>query len=253
MTIRPVPFALLAAFCLVDAAYGQLFSYERESPRPTQSLTAVIAPIDFNYDGDETPTERFDFADLAWGVQYTRPSLHVAVLYGTHVPDGHPDDDRLRLIDASLSTWGEIGLSGTRSGGVNRLFIPIVLHSNHRRVALASEAETSVDAFSITVIGIGTGLGFNGQFGSAQLEVRATPIIGLATRSFGDASGSSTQFDGDVMLHLGPFVGRMGLSIGYAYRSQRWNVGSSDLLQDASDDFFDYAGSQHLLRAGISF
>lgn len=247
---------ILLALLLVsvsDVASAQLFSYDREAPRPTQTLSFVTSAIDFNYDGGGDPTDRFDFDGLAYGVQYTRPSLNVSVLIGSHLPDRAPEDEKLQLIDASLYTWGEIGLTRDLSGGLNRVFVPILLHSSHRRVAVEEEADTAVDAFSVTVLGIGTGIGFNGQFGFVQIEARATPIIGIATRSFGDATGSSTQFDGDLMLHFGPVVGRFGLSVGYAFRSQRWNVGSSDLLEDESEDLFDYAGSQHLFRAGISW
>lgn len=238
---------------LPGSAFAQLFSYDRESPRPTQAVSFLTSVIDFNYDGAGDPEDRFDFADLAHGLQYTRPNLHVSFLIGGHLPEGATDDEKLQLIDAALYTWGEIGLTRPLSGGLNRVFVPILLHSSHRRVAVEDEAETAVDAFSVTVLGIGTGLGFNGQIGKVQIEARATPLIGIATRSFGDATGSATQFDGDLMLHFGPLVGRLGLSVGYGFRSQRWNVGESDLLQDATDDLFDYAGAQHSFRAGLSW
>lgn len=233
--------------------YAQLFSYDREAPRPTQSLVAVLAPIDFNYRGDGEPSDRFDFDDLAYGAQYARPGLNVTVLIGRHRPAGASSDETLQLIDAAFFTWGEIGLTSKLSEGENRLFVPVVLHSSHRRVAVDGEAQSAIDAFSVTVLGLGTGLGVSGQTGKVQLVARATPVIGFATRSFGDAAGSSTLFDGDVLVHFGPLVGRVGLSVGYGYRSQRWNVGSSDLIQDVENDFFDYAGAQHVLRAGLSW
>jgi hypothetical protein len=234
-------------------ARAQLFSYDREAPRPTQAVAFAYVPVDFNYTGGGEPVDRFDFDDVVYGLQYTRPGLQIAVLLGNHRPAGATAEEDLQLIDASLFTWGEIGLTRELSGGANRIFIPIALHSGHRRVAVEDEAETAIDAFSVTVIGIGSGLGLNLERGKVQVVARAIPAIGIATRSFGDATGSSTLFDGDLSLHVGPIVGRFGLHFGYAYRSQRWNVGSSELLEDVAEDYFDYAGSHHLVRAGISF
>lgn len=246
--------ALLAAFLgFAPVAHAQLFSYDREAPRPTQSLNALVAPVDFNFSGGGAPVDRFDYDDVVYGLLYTRPGLHVSVLFGRHLPEDAPEEERLQLIDAAFFTWAEIGLSRSVSGGENRVFIPVVLHSSHRRVAIADEADTAIDAFSVTMLGIGTGIGANAQYGKVQIVARATPIIGIASRSFGDATGSSTLFDADLMMHFGPLVGRFGLSVGYGFRSQRWNVGSSDLLQDVDEDVFDYAGSLHSLRAGISF
>ncbi|HEX7071868.1 MAG TPA: hypothetical protein VF190_13730 [Rhodothermales bacterium] len=252
MSLRLV-LLLASATLFAGPARAQLFSYDREAPRPTQAVAFIYVPVDFNYTGGGEPIDRFDFDDVAYGLQYTRPGLQIAVMLGNHRPPGATADEDLQLIDASLFTWGEIGLTRELSGGANRIFIPIALHSGHRRVAVEDEAETAIDAFSVTVIGIGTGVGFNLEHGMMQVVARATPAIGIATRSFGDATGSSTLFDGDVSLHIGPLIGRFGLHFGYAYRSQRWNVGSSDLLEDVAEDYFDYSGSTHLVRAGISF
>lgn len=250
MTYRILLIAATAIASLPVPATAQLFSYEREGPRPTQSLSFLTAAIGFSFDGESDPETRFDFDARAYGAAYTRPSFSAWLLLGADEPVG---TDRLRLIDASISTWAEIGLSPSPSQHRNRAFIPVMLHSNHRRVAGADAGNSAVDAFSVTVLGIGTGFGFNGHLGRLQIETRATPVIGFATRSFGDATGSSILFDGDLLLHFGPLLGRVGLSAGYGFRTQRWNVGGSDLLQDEEDDLFDYRGSMHLFRAGINW
>jgi len=236
-----------------EAASGQYFSYHRDPPRSTQSVTATYAAVDFSHAGELDSELRFDYSGPAYGAQYSRPNLQVAILFGNQAPVGRPEAENLQLIDASLSTWGEIRLTGGHSDNRTRFFIPILVHSNHRRVSGASQPVlSSIDAFSVTVIGIGTGAGFNGTRGKVQLEARATPIIGFATRSFGDATGSSRLFDGDVLLHFGPLAGRIGLTLGYGIRTQAWNVGASNLLEEV-DDLFRYRGHHHAFRVGINW
>ena len=254
MMLRLILILALAWASAPGLLCAQLFSYESESPRPTQAISGTVGYVDFEYAGGGTPSERFDFDDAVYGILYSRPNVQVSVLVGTHEPQNPAfDQDRLQLIDAAFFTWGEIGLSRKLSGGTSRLFIPILLHSNHRRVAKEDEATTAVDAFSVTVLGIGTGLGAIGQLEKLQVEARATPVIGIATRSFGDATGSSWLFDGDLLVHVGPLLGRFGFSVGYGFRIQSWNVGTSDLIQDVEEDFFDYSGLQHTARLGLNW
>lgn len=244
--------AVLLVLC-GDPARAQGFSYERETPRATQSLNVVLAPVRFVYAGDENPAERFDFNDVVLGVAYTRPSVQLALAYGTDITAGDDAQNRMKLIDASFHTWGDVGLSWPFSSGRSKVFVPVVLHSGYRRVAKSEAAASAIDAFSVTALGIGAGIGLDAQLAKLHLEARATPLIAIASRSFGDATGSSTMFDGDLMLHLGPLVGRFGLSFGYGFRAQRWKVGASNLLRDADDDLLHYTGTQHVFRTGLSW
>ena len=87
------------------------------------------------------------------------------------------------------------------------------------------------------------------RFLVAEIERAVRPDIGLDTLQ----EAESMAERGVDLLDRAALIGRFGLHFGYAYRSQRWNVGSSDLLEDVAEDYFDYSGSTHLVRAGISF
>lgn len=204
----------------------------------------------------------FEFDGPLYGATYTRPNFHVAFAYGSDErtssdPDCEPapcgpTTVDLRMLDASITTWGEIRLTGVPGKG--RLFVPIALHTGYRRVAPQGLEDSLVDAFNITVLGIGTGFGGVAELGAGlRLEARATPIIGLALRAFGESAGSSLLFDGHVQAHAPGLAGRFGLSAGYGYRAQKWNVSASQLFPTTLDDLFDYSGHSHAATIGVSW
>ena len=88
---------------------------------------------------------------------------------------------------------------------------------------------------------------------AAFFEARANPSIGIATSSLTDAFGLAYLIDADAQLHWANLFGRLGLSLGYTFRYQVWNVNASDLFPDATDDLFDYKGLLHLFRVGLNF
>lgn len=250
---RPTVLAacLLAAALLgpTHAATAQMFSFRGDRTRAAQAVSVGFYLIDFAFDGDEEPLFSFDFNDSAYGLVYSRPNLVVTFALGDQQADG--DQESLRLLDLSLTTWGEMLLAG-QGDGQTRLFVPIVLFSNYRRVAPRGRNAEGLEAFNVTVLGLGVGLGLSRAFGEAALfEARAHPVFGLASSSFVDALGTARLLDADALLHLRRLFGRIGLSLGYGFRLQAWNVNASDLFPDVTDDLFDYKGSQHLFRVGL--
>jgi hypothetical protein len=244
--IRAAACILMLASTQVSDAAAQMFSFDRERPRPVQSLSFGYTIVHFDFNGSGIPNPSFEFEGPIYGAVYTRPNMVATLGYGAD------DSDRdLRLLDASITTWGEFRLADSRRG---RLYIPIELHTNYRRVAPEGEEDSLVDAFNITVLGLGTGLGYHLYIGDALvLDLRAMPIIGLALRAFGDSAGSSRLFDASAHLHRPRVAGRFGLSAGYGFRVQVWNVGASSLVPQGGDEIFDYAGRHHLLMLGISW
>jgi len=236
---------------------AQLFSFEVEQPRPVQSLAAGYFLIDFTYDGDDLPAFTFNVDEPAYGLVYTRPQFLVTAGIGGQEAGQQPGDVvaadtvDLRLVDLSLTTWAEVQVLPEMTGST-RLIVPIVLHSNYRRVAPRGD-DTLLEAFNVTVLGLGTGLGLSRELGRGLFDARVHPIIGLATTSLGDALGSARLLDAHVQLFSPPLAGRFGLSLGYTFRTQVWNVDASDLLEEFTGDLFDYRGQMHLLRAGLSW
>ena len=244
--LRAAAFAFALSFLAASDAAGQMFSYGINRPHAVQSVSFSYTLVDFSYAGSGTPEPSFEFEAPVYGVVYTRPNVMVSVGYGA---DDTARD--LRLLDASIFTWGEFRLAESSRG---RLYLPIVLHTNYRRVAPRGEEDSLVDAFNITAIGLGSGLGYHHRVGDAlQLHLRAFPVIALALRAFGDSAGSSRLIDGGIQLHAPGLIGKFGLTAGYGFRAQAWNIGESSLVPQSSNDLFDYTGSQQVLLVGINW
>lgn len=219
-----------------------------------QSLSVGYYLIDFEFNGDERPLFVFDFDQPAYGLVYSRPHFLFTFALGDQraerqISSGH---EALRLLDVSFTTWGELSLAG-RSAGQSRVYIPIALFSNYRRVSPQGSA-SSLEAFNVTVLGLGAGLALESVLGkTAVFEARAYPILGFATSSFTNAIGSAYLIDADAQLHLAQLFRAVGLSLGYSFRYQVWNVNASNFFPDAADALFDYKGRHHLFRMGVNW
>lgn len=260
-----VAFLLAAMLLPVRGAGAQMFSYNPDRPRAVQSLSFTYTLVDFRFAGEGTPNPSFAFDAPLYGATYTRPNFHVTLGYGSdRRTQSAPDCEfavcvepplqvvDLRMLDASVTTWGEIRITGTP--GKSRFFVPIALHTGYRRVAPEGLEDSIVDAFNITVLGIGTGIGGSVELGGGlRLEGRLTPIIGLALRAFGESAGSSRLVDGHLQLHAPRLIDRFGLSAGYGVRAQIWNVSASSLFPDTHDDLFDYSGASHAASVGVNW
>ena len=246
-----------APVLMPSVATAQLFSFDVERPRPVQALSAGYFLVDFTYDGDGMPAVTYNYGEPAYGLVYTRPSFVLTAGIGRQEAGAQPggvvaaDTVDLRFLDLSLSTWAEIQVAPEWTGRT-RVLLPIVLHSNYRRVSPRGD-DSLLESFNVTVLGIGSGLGIDRQVGGGVIEAYAHPIIGLATTSLGDALGSARLLRASVQVHSPPLFGRFGVSLGYTFRTQVWNVDASDLLEEFTGDLFDYRGQMHLLRAGINW
>ena len=257
--LRLFPCAALVA-ALVGLAprtsQAQRFSYGADRARTVQSLSLGYTQVNFEYGGDaENPPVSFGFDNPIYGAVFTRPNLIASVAIGTDQQVGAEGIERdRRLLEAALFTWGEFYPLPELAGERYRLYVPILLHSGFRRVRDRGPAEDLDSDFSVTALGLGTGLGAGGRLGErVLLEARATPIFGLATREFDGSVGTTRLFDADVQAHLGPLFGRIGLSFGYGFRAQAWNLRGSEFLAEVVADLYDYHGSQHTFRIGVNF
>jgi hypothetical protein len=215
---------------------------------PTQAVSAGFFLIDFTFAGDVRPDPVFDFTEPAFGLTYARPNFFATFAFGNQ--SGAAGEDDLRLLDFSMLVWGEVEPFRFEKESRARFFVPIALHSGYRRVSRQGARDNLLDAFEVSVLGLGGGAGFEVRGKGVRVEGRALPVIGLAFRSFGNSTGLSTFFDADLQVHLGPFADAFGLTLGYGFRLQRWNPGGSGLV---SGDFFDYSGSQQLFRVGVNW
>jgi hypothetical protein len=243
---------LLASGLLLAAVVSaQPFSGDGAAGPTVQVLSASYYLIDFAYDGEERPPETYDYAAPAFGLTYARPNLLATLAFGNQ--EAGAGVDGRQLLDVAFTTWGGFSPFAALAAGPTRLYVPVLLHSNYRRVS-PEGSESILDDFSVALIGLGTGLGLAQRLGAeALVEARVNPIIGLASSSLADAFGHSRLLDVDAQLHLGALFGGAGLSAGYTFRLQHWNVNASDLLPDVTAGLLDYRGRLHLFRVGVNW
>lgn len=245
--------AFLLSLLLVPSALAQFGGRDIAG----QALLGTWSPIDFSYEGgDEDPFLRYDFSNPAYGVTYLRPNFEAHLVFGRQtVADGTGGTLERDLTDAAIETWASLPFLPEFGGEALRLTLPILLHSDYRRVGNSESGndENPADDFNFTTIGLGFGLGVENYFSDrALLEARVIPALGLALRSFGDATGRSALLTAAVTLHTAPFAGRFGLSLGYSFRWQDWNVNASSVFRN-NRDIFDYRSTQHLVRIGLNW
>lgn len=246
--------ALVLAMLLVCTAPAdaQMFSYaSNDRGRAVRSLAVGLQTVDFRFAGSEEPVESFDFQAPAYGITFSQPNLQVSVAIGSQSADPSENLRRLELLDADAFFWGRF-LSWNGEG--QSAFLPIIVHTGYRRVDEDRGSTPSLDAFNISSLGIGTGVGYRGRFSEAfRVEARATPIYGLAIRDLEGSAGTTSQIDADLQAHLPGLFGRVGLTFGYNFRIQNWNVDASELFPEISDELLDYENTQHLVRVGINW
>lgn len=249
--VRPAVTGLIVLLCTVTAN-GQMFSYGGLERRSTQSLSATAYKIDFTYDGAPADggLNRLDLDGWAYGLTFDRRNFSAAIVFGSARSPFETVSGNLHLVDASLSGWGEIVRTGGSTAGVG---LPIVIHSGFRNVD-GDFTSNQAEAFSYTMLGLGTGLTFEAEPSpSVNIQAHAWPVIGMVFRSFEGFAGSSTLIDSDVQVHLMNLFGRYGISVGYGYRWQKWNTNDVVLTTNVERDVFDYKSKQHMLRLGLNW
>ncbi len=213
-----------------------------------QTVEATVSLIDFSFDGSDSEEPAFDFNEPAYGLAYARPGFLARFARGTQ----GGGDESLTLTDFLITASGAWRpWSRSRGSGIQPT-IPLGVHSGYRRVS-RDEDRGTFDAFEFTTLALGAGLGAEAQGARAQWRVRVIPMIGIAQRSLGSDTGSSTMLDANTRLTLGPLNDQFGISFGYGFRWQAWDVDASDFNEAATNDTFDYTGTMHTFRIGILF
>lgn len=238
--------ALLLLALLPVAAQAQI-SYGG-GPEAYQSVTPAYIGVDFTFDGGELPESSFEFVEPVWGVVYTRPGFAFSAARGRQKAS---DADDLTLTDVLLLGYGAFTPFRSESRSFE-LLLPVGLSSGYRKVSRDSD-DSVIQAFEFTTLSIGAGLGFGHRTEKTNLLVRAMPFYGLATRSIGNENGSTTTFDADVELGIGPLTDRFGVTLGYGFRWQKWNLKASAFFEGISNETFDYSGTMHTFRVGLLF
>lgn len=238
-----------ASLSVVPEAHAQLFSYGRVAQQRVGVLSIVWQTVDFQPDTNVSTEGAPAFTGPTYGIMYARGNVTATVTYG---PESATDDRSARLLDVAIATWSNLFTIGASEA--SRLYLPLTLQSNYRRVAPAGQANSPFSSFQVTVIGLGVGLGGSTERGkNVRFEVRAAPALGIALRSFGGSAGMAWLVDAGVRMDIREVFGRLGLSVGYGYRTQSWRVGEANLILEPSQTRLDYLGSHHMVALGLNW
>ncbi len=233
----------------VPEVRAQLFSYGRVAQPRAGAIALVWQTVDFQPEGSVPDEGVPAFTGPAYGILYLRGNLSASIAYG---PENMDADGNARLLDFTIETWNRLFTIG--SSETARLYIPLTLQSNYRRVAPAGGADAPFSSFQVTTLGLGAGLGGSAERGQKVLfEARAAPALGVALRSFGGSAGIAWLVDAGARLHVREVFGRMGLSAGYGFRVQTWRAGNANLLLEPDGVRLDHRGSRHMVALGLSW
>lgn len=241
----------LFLFSVTNSLNAQPFFFGNENPRNSTAVMLGYSIVDFQFDGDNAPIRPLNFDAPVFSITYSRANLYAAFSFGSqNAPDTTTND--LSFIDFSGSLWGEVFFSEEATKAAHRVFVPIALYTNYRKVA--PKGIEVLEEFNITTLGLGLGLGYYGRFSEeAVLEVRSTPVFGLAVRSFGDSAGTARLLDNDIQLHLASVFDKIGISIGYHFRVMIWDVKTSSIFGGITQDLFNYRENNQTISIGLNW
>jgi len=234
--------ALVASSAQAQISYGG-------GDNPATSAGIQLAQVDFSFDREGAPDASFSFVDPTYGIFYSRKGFSASVARGT---SSLADGGDLVLLDATVSGWTGIRpFQNTNEGSID-LFFPVGLSSDYRKVKKKG-GEVDADIFEVTVVAIGAGIGATTGIRGSDVSIRALPYFGLASRSFGNDTGTSAIFSTDVEWASGTINDRFGIYLSYGYRWQQWNLNSSIVLGETTGGDLTYRGSYHAVQLGITF
>lgn len=246
----------LAALVLLPcAAVSQPFYFGNENPRESTAILATYSAVDFSFDGNTAPETVLNFSAPTYGLAFSRGNVYASFAWGQdQIMDSLQTD--LSLLDFSLYAWAEVFFSEKARTADHRIFAPIMLFTNYRKVT--PDNGGFLQEFNVTTLGLGLGLGYYGALGeNVLIELRSTPALGYAAQSFGESSGIARMIDTDIQVHIGSVLKRFGISIGYAYRIQIWDlkatINPGNILGNLSSDLYDYRDTRHSVSLGVNW
>lgn len=216
---------------------------------PTTTVGISYSMIDFAFVHDDAMDASFSFEDPAYGIFYSRPGFSVTLMRGT---SSIGDDEDLILLDGAIAGWVSIRPFKDLQDKSLDIFFPVGISSDYRKMTKKG-GPTDSDVFEVTVLAIGAGLGITTGIAGSDLLIRAMPSYGIASRSFGNDTGTSAILTADVEWASGLINDRFGVFFSYGYRWQKWTLSASIVpgAGDAGD--FKYEGSHHSFQVGITF
>ncbi|MCY3488473.1 MAG: hypothetical protein OXH34_08535 [Bacteroidetes bacterium] len=201
-----------------------------------------IGMIDHAYVGSEITGGNYDYQGVGVGLSYIGNQVRASLLFGR---SGEPRT----FLDISAVGWLAPSFARVRRENTT-LSMPMGFLTAWRRTT----AEKNVEPLGATAILFGAGGELVHSFNErARVRLRAIPLVGITGSQIVDAVGLSWAVDAEARFFVAEVFSHLGLSIGYTFRYQLWNINGSRSFSDSVDEVYDYASQVHILSAGIWF
>lgn len=212
------------------------------SERGTQGGGFSVGMIDHAYVGSDATGGGYEYQGIGLGLSYIGNQLRASLLFG------RSSEPRTFL---NVSAVGWLAPSFARIKRENTtLSAPIGFLTAWRRAT----AEKNVAPLGATALLFGAGAELvHSMNDRARVQLRVMPFAGITGSQIADAVGFSWAADAEARLFVAEFFSRFGLTVGYAFRYQLWNINGSRAFSDGVDEVYDYTSQVHVLSAGIWF
>ncbi len=201
-----------------------------------------IGGIDHSYVGSGSRVGNYDYQGVGFGLSYIGRQMRASLLYGR-------SSEPRTFVDVSAIGW--FALSFARKERKNtRLSAPMGLLVAWKRMT----AEKNVAPLGATAILFGAGGEMMHSLNPrARVRLRAIPLVGITGSEIADSMGFSWAVDAEAKVFIAEVFSQYGLTIGYAFRYQLWNINGSRAFSEGVDEAYDYANQMHIFSAGVWF
>ena len=201
-----------------------------------------VGIIDHRYTGDADVGGGISYQGPAFGLSYTGPQLRATGLFTRF-------DGKHTLINLSGIGWLLPSFTLKR---LDNTIVAVPIG------ALAAWLRTSGDddtaPLGTQAILLGAGGVLEQQLGSRTvIKLRAMPLAGFTATELTDALGFSWAADAEARLEIDQFFSSLGLTIGYIFRYQVWNVNGSRVLSSLVDEAYDYTSAIQIISVELKF
>jgi hypothetical protein len=237
-----IPFFLLIIFSAEVQA--QMFSVGGEPGRsdiPGAAIYLGLEPADFNYTGGDLPNstneERFEFDGSLLRLRLETRSLQFFLATGGSVTG----IDDISYFDVGVQAGYRFSI--LRNENLT-ILLPIQFVSSLTSVNSDQSVSSAIE-FRQGALAAGAG-GFIGVRASNNIRLQADfiPYYGFSFATGGTFGGSLAKLDGKFRLFFDRVFGDYGLSAGYNYKFNRFDVDENE---------FDYDLQSHSILLGITF
>lgn len=205
----------------VQALCAQDFGFAYYSITDYRSLGASYNVQEFSPSNSNTLPDslKIRFTTALPFIEYREMNARVAI--------GYQEYTHANKTLSSFSVYVESGNDFPLTGREQKsgLFLPIKLSANYVKSESGHRGQRN---FDIGSLGVGTGIKYRFLAREFGLQVSATGALHFSNVGFGTEYGSQTAATGEIQVII-PNIVLGGLTIGYRYDRQQWNMNDSSL------------------------